>query len=67
MAKRVNYSFGKRQKEIKRQEKRNEKAEKKRLKKEAAEAEALGPGLPEGEVGSEDAPADDARERDADA
>ena len=38
MAKRVNYSFGKRQKEIKRQQKKDEKAAKRRLKKEAAEA-----------------------------
>jgi len=36
LAKRVNYGFQKRQKEIKRQRKKAEKAERKRLKKEAA-------------------------------
>ena len=42
MAKRPNYGFQKRQKEIKRQRKKAEKAEKKRLKKEAAEEETSG-------------------------
>ena len=48
LAKRVNYGFGKRQKELKRQKKREEKAEKKRLKKEAAsgddQADIMAPG-----------------------
>ena len=42
MAKRVNYGYQKRQKEIKRQRKKAEKAEKKRLKKEAAEENTPG-------------------------
>jgi len=38
LAKRVNYGFGKRQKEIKRKQKQEAKAEKRKLKKEAADA-----------------------------
>ena len=37
MARRPNYDFQKRQKELKRQEKQNEKAERKRLRKESGE------------------------------
>lgn len=37
MARRPNYGFEKRQKELKKQEKKDEKAERKRLKKEAEE------------------------------
>lgn len=40
MARRANYGFEKRQKEIQRQKKKDEKAEKKRMKKEAAAAGA---------------------------
>ena len=39
MARRANYGFVKRQKELKREEKKAEKAERKRLKKEAGEGE----------------------------
>lgn len=39
MAKRANYGFVKRQKELKRQQKSEEKAEKKRLRKESADGD----------------------------
>ena len=49
MARRVNYNFEKRQKELNRQKKNEEKAERKRQKKEAATAEhdAIGPEGPD--------------------
>ena len=50
MARRTNYGFEKRQREIKKQKKREAKAERKRLKKEAAE-EAV---APEGSVATEE-------------
>ena len=50
MARRTNYGFEKRQREIKKQKKREAKAERKRLKKEAAEQAAS----PEGSVATEE-------------
>jgi hypothetical protein len=47
MAKRSNYSFQKRQKEIKKQEKKEQKLEKKRMKKEAAAGDDQGEGVEE--------------------
>lgn len=49
MARRPNYGYEKRQKEIKKQKKREAKLEKKRLKKEAAALAALGENPPEGD------------------
>lgn len=61
MARRPNYGFEKRQKEIKRQKKKDEKAEKKRMKKEEAggdQDEAVeggaDSGMPEGVASDED-------------
>jgi hypothetical protein len=42
MARRANYGFEKRQKEVKKQQKRDEKAEKKRLRREGGEVEWSG-------------------------
>lgn len=50
MARRSNYGFEKRQREIKKQKKKEAKAEAKRLKKEAAAAEAAGETFDGGEV-----------------
>ncbi len=50
MARRTNYGFEKRQREIKKQKKKEAKAEKKRLKREAAEDAAS----PEGSVATEE-------------
>lgn len=63
LAKRVNYGFGKRQKEIKRQQKREEKAAKRRMKKEATgEGDQSGmtpeAGDPSAEIGERTAEAD---------
>ena len=62
MARRPNYGFEKRQREIKKQKKREAKAERKRLKKEAAQAE-----LGDVEAGSDEdrGLADDALDADA--
>jgi len=51
MARRANYGFEKRQKDVKTQQKRDEKAEKKRLRREGGEVEASG--IDETEEGSE--------------
>jgi hypothetical protein len=48
MAKRSNYSFQKRQKEIKKQEKKEQKIEKKRMKKEAAAGDDQSEAVEEG-------------------
>lgn len=51
MARRPNYDFQKRQKELKRQEKRDEKAERKRLRREGGEeGEAIAQG--DGDIGA---------------
>jgi len=56
VARRTNYGFEKKQREIKKQKKREAKAEKKRLKKEAAEQAISGEGSVATEEGEEVAP-----------
>ncbi len=56
MARRTNYGYEKRQREIKKQKKKEAKAERKRLKKEAAEQAALGEGAEPTESDDEAAP-----------
>ena len=56
MARRTNYGFEKRQREIKKQKKKEAKAEKKRLKREAAEEAASPEGSVATEEDQEDAP-----------
>jgi hypothetical protein len=51
MARRANYGFEKRQKEVKKQQKRDEKAEKKRLRREGGEVE--GNAVDESEEGAQ--------------
>ncbi|HEU0299663.1 MAG TPA: hypothetical protein VFR37_09420 [Longimicrobium sp.] len=51
MARRPNYDFQKRQKELKRQEKQAEKAERKRLRKEGEESDAVAQG--DGDMGAD--------------
>jgi hypothetical protein len=50
VAKRANYGFVKRQKELKRQQRKDEKAEKKRLKKDSAAGDDQ-PGVADGDEG----------------
>lgn len=57
MAKRPNFGFQKRQKEIKRKQKKDEKRARKRMKKEGAEGGAPIEGMP-GEDGQYETPAD---------
>ena len=65
MARRANYGFEKRQKEVKKQQKRDEKAEKKRLRREGGDVEASGIDETQlgmegsGEPGSDDPDSDD--------
>ncbi len=59
MARRPNYGFEKRQRELRKQKKKEEKAERKRLKREAAAAEALGDTDAEPEPATDGEPAQD--------
>ena len=54
MARRTNYGFEKRQREIRKQKKNADKAERKRAEKEAARAEKAGEDAPDGETVEEE-------------